>query len=82
MAGCERCWNEAGIRAMSRMGDKVEIYHEILADRDRRGLVCTPEEQCGDLHVVLEWKDGSTRCMCGKRRELPALTGDLDECRR
>lgn len=65
MAGCEKCWRDAGRRAWSRQSDKVEEYHRLL--EERRDNPCTPEEQCGELHVVLQWRDGRPdQCCCRK----------------
>lgn len=33
---------------------------------------CTPEQQCGEMHLVMDWKDGSRRCRCGKVVEREA----------
>ena len=69
MAGCERCWAEAGRRMMAEPGlSKTEHYHDILSGRDKSGKSCTPAEQCGEAHVVLDnWADDRTpQCTCGK----------------
>jgi len=51
MSACEKCWSAAG-------GD-AERYISILRERDRLGLVCTPEERAGS---------GATMCpVCGRR---------------
>lgn len=74
MSACERCWRDAGLDAALHGGDKVDHYHRLL--EERRDSPCTPEEQCGELHAVIEWKDGTRRCCCGLRREdLPAREG-------
>ena len=67
MPGCEKCWRDAGAEAFSTQGDKVEIYHRLL--EERRETPCTLEEQCGEMHVVLAWKDGTKHCVCGKVKE-------------
>lgn len=67
MPACEKCWHEAGIRAAVGVRDKVDIYRELVESRD-----CTPEEQCGEMHLVLDWKDGSKKCRCGKVVEKEA----------
>lgn len=42
MPACEKCWSDAHAEAWSSQGDKVEIYHRMIDERD-----CTPEEQAG-----------------------------------
>ncbi len=42
MPACEKCWFDAGMEAWSSQGDKVEIYHRLIDERE-----CTPEEQAG-----------------------------------
>ena len=64
MAGCEKCWSDAGRIAFSSGRDKVEVYHELVAARE--ATPCTDEEQCGEMHLVLDWKDGTKHCRCGK----------------
>jgi hypothetical protein len=61
MAACERCWTDSRMRALTHDG----AYYAEMADKEARGIVCTPEEQCGDLHVLC--LDNDTRCRCGKR---------------
>ena len=46
MPMCEKCWRDAGQRAMLLGGSQVEHYHEILGSR--RDKPCTPEEQRGE----------------------------------
>lgn len=65
MTGCEKCWTEAGRRLCVLGGDQTSHYLDILTERV--ATPCTPEEQCGDLHVLLHKDDGSQRCRCGKR---------------
>lgn len=36
MAGCEKCWSEAGRLAFSRQSDKVEEYNKLLDERKDR----------------------------------------------
>ena len=67
MASCEKCWSDAGWAAHLRGGDKVDHYHRLL--EERKDSPCSPEEQCGEWHVVLDWKDGTRHCVCGKVRE-------------
>ena len=45
MASCEKCWNDAGREAYLEGGDKVEIYHRLLKERDKNP--CSPKEQAG-----------------------------------
>lgn len=59
MAACERCWAE--YRGLQATGVFSVSYEEILAYRHPP---CTPEEQCGDLHILCV--DNNTRCRCGK----------------
>lgn len=63
MAGCERCWSEANRRVHGAYDSVTEAYHAILAERDAAGIVCTPEEQCGELHLLWDKKS----CRCGQR---------------
>ena len=64
MATCEKCWSDARTEARLTSGDHVQIYHRLLDERS--ATPCSPAEQCGDLHIVLEFVDGSRRCRCGK----------------
>ena len=64
MPGCEKCWHDAGMRSFLEGRQKIEVYYELLDERADHP--CTPEEQCGDLHVVFDWNDGTSHCMCGK----------------
>lgn len=66
MAACERCWREYSTRVIV---DPDLTYSRVVVERERAGNVCTVEEQCGDLHLVLEFPDGR-HCRCGKVREL------------
>lgn len=61
---CEKCWRDAAARVMHMGGDQAIRYAEII--RERNTNPCTLEEQCGDLHVVTDWADGTRRCRCGK----------------
>ena len=61
MPACERCWAEYHRRSIGgreRSGDVT--YSQVVAERDAVGG-CTPEEQCGDLHIVV-----GDACRCGK----------------
>jgi len=64
MPGCQRCWWDAELISRSSVEERVDIYHKLIDERD-----CTPEQQCGDEHFVLEWKDGSHHCVCGAKSE-------------
>lgn len=66
MAMCEKCWRDAGFDVGwdSYPGDKTDRYHELV--EERKDVPCTPEEQCGDAHIVSRYKDGTTRCVCGQ----------------
>jgi len=59
MAACERCWAEYRARVFFGGEDSL-TYSEVVAERDRRGG-CTPEEQCGEMHIVI-----NESCRCGK----------------
>lgn len=65
--GCEKCWSDAGTREMLLGGNKADHYRDLM--KERADNPCTPEEQCGEMHVVLGWKDGTRHCVCGKVRE-------------
>ncbi len=71
MPGCEKCWSEAGIRATSGSAwkTKTDHYHDILDEHKAAGVTCTPEEQCGELHVIE--LGGALRCRCGKVTRSP-----------
>lgn len=50
MACCEKCWREAGRRAMSNPHkSKAEHYHDIL--EERKDNPCTEAEQRGEEDV-------------------------------
>lgn len=67
MPVCERCWAEYQYR--QRFEDVSLTYSEVVAQREAEHGACSPEEQCGEMHLVLDWKDGGRRCRCGKRME-------------
>jgi hypothetical protein len=54
------------------MHDRSLNYSDVVAEVERSGRVCTPREQCGEMHLVLDWKDGGRRCRCGDVVERPA----------
>lgn len=69
MTACERCWADARARVMFRGGDLSERYHEVMREREEdhlagRAPICTPEQQCGEIHAV-PW--GKTACRCGAK---------------
>lgn len=70
MPACERCWSIYQSR-----GESVP-YSQIVAEEEKYRGVCSPEEQCGDMHLVLDFKDGSRRCRCGKVVEKEASDGE------
>jgi hypothetical protein len=61
MPACEKCWADAHFAAALRGVDQSKVYRELVAERD-----CTPEEQCGEMHLVIEWDDREPQCRCGK----------------
>lgn len=63
MAACERCWAEFSRR---QFGESHVTYDQVCREREESHGLCTPEEQCGEMHLVLDWKDGGRRCRCGK----------------
>lgn len=63
MAACERCWSEFSRRSLF---EPSLTYKDVIAERERSHGDCSMEEQCGEMHLVLEWKDGGRRCRCGK----------------
>ncbi len=65
MAACEKCWSDAYLHSAMRVTFQVDEYQRLVREREANGIVCTPEEQCGDLHVLCV--DGDTRCRCGAR---------------
>lgn len=64
MAACERCW---AIYSLRQRSEPDLCYADVVADEERRnGGPCSPREQCGGIHLVLDWKDGGRRCRCGE----------------
>jgi hypothetical protein len=53
---CEKCWSDAG-------GDSVK-YGILVNARNMSGATCSPEQQCGDRHLIAP---GASACRCGKR---------------
>lgn len=69
MASCEKCWSDANFLAFNSNVDQATIYRSLIEEREKEGRVCTPEQQCGEMHLVLDMKDGTRRCRCGKVAE-------------
>jgi len=61
MPACERCWAE--YRRRLALGENI-TYSQVVAESDQRGG-CTADEQCGEMHLVLDWVDGTRHCRCG-----------------
>lgn len=66
MPACERCW-----RIYMSQGETVP-YSKVVAEQEQLYGPCTPEEQCGEVHLVLDMKDGGRRCRCGQVVEREA----------
>ncbi len=60
MAACEKCWADAGMIAMLTNGSIAWEYERL--SQERKDHPCSPEQQCGDLHVA----DANGNCRCGK----------------
>jgi len=65
MAICEKCWSEASARAANLGGNSVMHYDEII--EEKKQAPCSPEEQCGDLHVITS----DHGCRCGQVKKIP-----------
>jgi hypothetical protein len=66
MATCEKCWDDAYSRSWGGSEKtQSEHYQDLL--EERKGNPCSPEEQCGENHLLLDWKDGTRHCVCGSR---------------
>ncbi len=64
MAACERCWREFQQRELY---EPHLTYQDVIRETEaRQGGPCSPEQQCGELHLVLCWASGPRRCRCGK----------------
>lgn len=59
MASCEKCWSGSFMLAAVSGRPQAEVYRELIERSN-----CTPEEQCGEMHLVLEWKDSKPMCRC------------------
>ena len=64
MPACQKCWTDAGYAAHSRGGSKAEHYERLIDEREDDP--CTAKEQCGEMHLVVGWKDGTRHCVCGQ----------------
>ena len=67
MPGCEKCWHDAHVIADAIGGSVADEYARLI--NQRREAPCTPEEQCGEMHLLLDWMDRPRQCLCGKRVE-------------
>lgn len=67
MATCEKCWSDAN-RDVAILGvELVERYGEFLFER--KDSPCSPEEQCGEIHCIIHWSDGTVHCVCGEKSD-------------
>lgn len=66
MTACERCWSDYRMRSLF---EPNLTYSEVVAQNEAARGACSPAEQCGEMHLILEWKDGGRRCRCGERVE-------------
>ena len=64
MPTCEKCWAE--YKRRRDWGGQDITYEQVLKENEGK---CTPEQQCGEMHLVVSWKDGTRHCVCGKVRE-------------
>ena len=62
---CEKCWSDAYSRELADTSKSQGEHHQELI-RERIDNPCTPEEQCGEMHLVIKWKDGTKHCICGE----------------
>ena len=70
MPACERCWS---VYTSRQLGGYTGSYQDVVREEERyNGGPCSMEDQCGEMHLVLDWKDGSKRCRCGKVVEKEA----------
>ena len=65
MAACEKCWNDAYNKSYGSHTDQATEYQKLI--KERKDTPCSPEEQCGEMHLILEYKDGTKHCRCGKK---------------
>lgn len=59
MAACEKCWRDAHRGPQFSVAEEYERLIEARKDNP-----CTPAEQCGEMHIVLEWTDSEPMCRC------------------
>lgn len=70
MPACEACWAEFSRRQLFEPDLRYQdVVHEA---EERNGGPCSMDDQCGDVHLVLDWEDGGKRCRCGKVVEKEA----------
>jgi len=72
---CEACtavWNR---RKAARPG---LTYQEVAESRSRIGA-CSPAQQCGGVHELIEWRRGSGSCRCGKKKAPGINTLSVDK---
>jgi len=62
---CERCW--ATYTMQYAVGDNRMTYQEILQRNDG---VCSPEDQCGEMHTPITRPDGRELCACEYAKEV------------
>lgn len=64
MTCCEKCWTQAQANAVVFQTSVTDEYVKLLNSRKKP---CTPEEQCGDVHICVSWFDEAlARCRCGR----------------
>ena len=61
MASCEKCWDDAGIRARETGKSKAECYQELINERNDNP--CSSKEQAGQWWD--EEKQIDRRYVCG-----------------
>lgn len=79
MTACERCWAEYTRRTWGLHNHGL-TYADVVREREEEHGPCSPEEQCGEMHLVLDWQDGTRHCRCGKVVKEPQP--DLDQLTR
>lgn len=47
MAACEKCWRDAGLIADLAQSEHAAEYRKLVAERDRMGETCSPQDQAG-----------------------------------
>jgi hypothetical protein len=56
----------AEIRELEKERDELRQH---LAHQGALLTQSLKDRQCGDRHEIMEWQDGTRRCLCGERRE-------------